>query len=63
MKEPRIIVSHLPNRPKLVLDKVTGYLAAIPGEVPLIRGACSAAAGKEVCLHDEDSHLFLQFGR
>ncbi|MDR6496287.1 hypothetical protein J2797_006214 [Paraburkholderia terricola] len=62
MKEPRIIVNHLPNRPQVVLDKATGALTPVHGEVLPIRGACSPAAGKQFCLYEEDGCLFLQLG-
>jgi hypothetical protein len=62
MKEPRIIVNHLPNRPRHVLDKVSGTLTPVRGEVLPVRGACTPVKGRDFCLYEEDGCLFIQFG-
>ncbi|WP_164462755.1 MULTISPECIES: hypothetical protein [Burkholderia cepacia complex] len=62
MNERQIIVSDLPGRPKLVLDKMTGNLTPVQGEVLPLRGSFVVVHGNKFCMYAEGAHLYLQQG-
>lgn len=62
MIERHIILRDLPGRPRLVLDKTTGTLRSVDGEVVPLRGCALRVEGTIFCLYAEGGTLMLQLG-